>query len=72
MCETCPNSQHLHPHDIHPATQRLIQLRLMLDAGAQYDRDEIDPAFWQILGEMKRTQKQQDMTNLAITLWGTG
>jgi len=72
ICESaCPFKNHLHPHELHPATQRLIQLRLMLDAGAVYDRDEIPYPFWQILGEMKRTQEQKHLLDMGIMMFGT-
>ncbi len=72
VCESaCPFKYHLHPNEIHPATAWLLQLRLKLDAGAPYDRDEIANPFWLILGEMKRTLEQKQLLDMGIMMFGT-
>lgn len=72
ICKTgCPWKQYLDINEIHLATQRLLQVRLMLDAGRIYDADELELFEWQILGEMKRTQDQKNLFDMGIMMWGS-
>jgi len=72
MCEQmCQWGDALHPDDIHPYTQHLLNARMMIDGGMPMNQDAYLPIEWVMLGEIKVLRERQWLFDFSYSdLWG--